>query len=271
VSRRAFIAAMSAVGAGAVAACSKATRRAGPTGPQPSSTLTNPAPPPTTAASGRVAAGSPGVTVHHGPASYVASGPAASRGVALTFHTAGDPAIVGDLLDQAGRLGAKATFFVVGAWAAANPAMVERILAGGHELGNHTWSHIDLAALPPARMLEEIQRCADVLERQTGSIGRWFRPSQIDVPTAAILDQAGSVGYATSLGYDIDPLDYTDPGASLIESRVRAHLHGGAIVSLHTLYVGTSTAFTPIVATTRAVGLRPVTVSEVLAGNLRGT
>jgi peptidoglycan/xylan/chitin deacetylase (PgdA/CDA1 family) len=81
-------------------------------------------------------------------------------------------------------------------------------------------------------MFEEIERCAAVLERQTGSIGKWFRPSQTDVPDAAILDQAGRVGYATSVGYDIDPLDYTDPGASLVESRVRARLHPGAIVSL---------------------------------------
>jgi len=68
----------------------------------------------------------------------------------------------------------------------------------------------------------------------------------------------------TSVGYDIDPLDYTDPGAALVESRVRAQLHGGAIVSLHTLYTGTATAFSPIVASIRAQGLEPVTTSAVL-------
>jgi len=184
--------------------------------------------------------------------------------VALTFHTAGDIGIVQSILDEAGRLGAKATFFVVGIWAAANPAMVEKILAGGHELGNHTWSHINLTALPPQQMFEEIERCAAVLERQTGSISRWFRPSQTDVPDAAILEQAGRVGYATSVGYDIDPLDYTNPGALLVESRVRARLHGGAIVSLHTLYTGTAAAFGPIVTAIRAVGLEPVTTSALL-------
>jgi peptidoglycan/xylan/chitin deacetylase (PgdA/CDA1 family) len=143
--------------------------------------------------------------------------------------------------------------------------VVTRILTEGHELGNHTWSHIDLPALPPGQMFEEIQKCAAVLQRETGSISRWFRPSQTDVPDAAILEQAGRVGYATSVGYDIDPLDYTDPGAALVESRVRAGLHGGAIVSLHTLYAGTATAFTPIVAAIRARGLEPVTTSAVLA------
>jgi len=223
------------------------------------------APAPAVAVPSSAAPTSPPTTVvHQGPAVYVASGPASSTGVALTFHTAGDAAIVESILDQAGRVGAKATFFVVGTWATANPAVVTRILAEGHELGNHTWSHIDLPALAPEQVFEEIERCAAVLQRETGSISRWFRPSQTDVPDAAILEQAGRVGYATSVGYDIDPLDYTDPGASLVESRVRAHLHGGAIVSLHTLFAGTATAFEPIVAAIRAQGLEPVTTSAVL-------
>jgi len=203
--------------------------------------------------------------VPSGPATYVAAGPATSTGVALTFHTAGDAAITQSLLDQAAQLDARLTFFIVGQWAAANPGIVAAILAGGHELGNHTWSHIDLPALPIDEMHSEIRRCADVLRAETGSISKWFRPSQTDVPSEAILVQAGLVGYPTSLGYDIDPLDYTDPGAAVVESRVGAKLHGGAIVSLHTLYEGTATAFGPIIAKIRATGLEPVTASAIFA------
>ena len=265
-----FIAAAAAAGAGVVAACSSTKKRARATGATPSSVPSaGPVPTAPSAAGATSVAPSPTApattVVHQGPAIYVASGRSSSTGVALTFHTAGDATVVESILDQAGRLGAKATFFVVGTWATANPAVVTRILAEGHELGNHTWSHIDLPALPPDQMFEEIQKCAAVLQRETGSISRWFRPSQTDVPDAAILEQAGRAGYATSVGYDIDPLDYTDPGAALVESRVRAQLHGGAIVSLHTLYAGTATAFTPIVAAIRAQGLEPVTTSAVLA------
>jgi len=257
ISRRAFIAALTAAGAGVVAACSTAKKRASPV----QAPL---APVSTTSLPGPTSASLPAAAAHQVPAVYVANASPSSTGVALTFHTAGDAGIVQSILDEAGRLGAKATFFVVGAWATANPAMVEKILAGGHELGNHTWSHINLTALPPQQMFEEIERCAAVLERQTGSISRWFRPSQTDVPDAAILEQAGRVGYATSVGYNIDPLDYTNPGASLVESRVRAQLHGGAIVSLHTLYAGTAAAFGPIVTAIRAGGLEPVTTSALL-------
>ena len=206
----------------------------------------------------------PTTTRPQGPATFVAHGPATSTGVALTFHTAGDPAITQQILADAARLSAKLTFFVVGTWAQANPATVKQILDGGHEFGNHTWSHIDMPHLGPDAVLSEISRCAEVLQQQTGSIAKWFRASQTDVPSAAILEQAGKAGYATSVGYDVDPLDFTNPGSSLVLSRTRAKLHGGAFVSLHTLYRGTAVAFPELVAAIRGRGLEPVTVSTVL-------
>jgi peptidoglycan/xylan/chitin deacetylase (PgdA/CDA1 family) len=199
-----------------------------------------------------------------GPAVFVPHGPSTATGVALTFHTAGDTAITHAILDQAARLNAKLTFFVVGTWLAANPDMAAAIQNGGHELGNHTWSHINLPHLAPDAMYAEISKCGDALRTATGSIGKWFRPSQTDVPSAAILDQAGRAGYATSVGYDVDPLDYQDPGSSLIVSRTRAKVRAGSIVSLHTLYQGTADAFTGIVSAVRAKGLEPVTVSALL-------
>lgn len=245
--RRAFIV---GIGAGAVAAaCSAAKKRSTTTAPAtgvPQLTTTTATPAPL------------------GPAVYTSHGPATSTGVALTFHTAGDPAITRRILDDAARLGAKLTFFVVGTWASANPETLRAILDGGHELGNHTWSHIDIKALPADQMHAEIERCAAVLRQETGSISRWFRPSQTDVPTQALLVQAGQVGYTTSVGYDVDPLDYTDPGAAAVERRVAAKLHGGAIVSLHTLYEGTAIAFPTLVERIRAAGLQPVTTSGVL-------
>jgi len=167
ISRRLFIAAAAVAGAGVVAACSSTKKRAPTNGvaPRPATASSEPL---SSAAAPTITpqpTAGPTTVAPRGPAVYVASGPASSTGVALTFHTAGDATIVESILDQAGRLGAKATFFVVGTWATANPAVVTRILAEGHELGNHTWSHIDLPALPADQMFEEIQKCAAVLQR----------------------------------------------------------------------------------------------------------
>ena len=149
----------------------------------------------------------------------------------------------------------------MGTWAAAHARTVARIVEEGRDLGNHTWSRTELAQLAPGPMFDEIDRCANVLQSLTGSNGKGFRPSQIDVPTAAILTQAGRAGYTTSVGFDVDPLDYTDPGAPAIEERARSRLHAGAIVSLHS---GTAEAFAPVVEAVRARGLEAVTVSTLL-------
>ena len=254
ISRRGFVG--SAAAAGFLAACAGAKRKvSGATAPDGTvssgATLVTTEPATTT-------------TAVQGPATFVAHGPSTSTGVALTFHTAGDPAITEQILADAARLGAKLTFFLVGNWAQGNPNTLKQIIDGGHELGNHTWSHIDMPRLSAAGMLTEITKCADVLSAQTGTISKYFRASQTDVPSAAILEQAGKAGYAKSVGYDVDPLDYTNPGASLVVSRTRAHLHPGAFVSLHTLYRGTATALPQIIAAVRGRGLEPVTVSTVL-------
>jgi len=64
----------------------------------------------------------------------------------------------------------------------------------------------------------------------------------MDVASPLVLEQAAKAGYSTVVGYDIDPHDYQDPGALAIVERVRAGLHPGAIVSLHTAHEGTVTA-----------------------------
>ena len=135
----------------------------------------------------------------------------------------------------------------------------------GHELANHTFTHPALGSVDRARLRSEIVRCRDVLARQTGSGGRWFRPSGVERPTAPMLEEAGIAGYATIVGYDVDPLDYQDPGAAAVARRVEAGLHGGSIVSLHTGHAATVEAFPQIVAAVRARGLEPVLLSDLIA------
>jgi len=255
VSRRLFLA-----GAGAavtLAGCSQAVRRSTATTVSPgagvpgSGAPTTPAP---TSPTGR-------------PATYVPSGSRTGTAVALTFHGSGDLGLTNALLDQAKALRAPITVFAVGNWLAADQAIGHRILADGNELANHTFTHPDLGSLGAGAVAGEISRCADVLTRVQGNNGRWFRPSGLDRPTPLILQQAELAGYATSVGYDVDPLDYQDPGASRVIARVQAGLQPGSIVSLHTGHAGTVQAFEPIVAAVRARGFRPVTVSQLLGPN----
>jgi peptidoglycan/xylan/chitin deacetylase (PgdA/CDA1 family) len=201
-------------------------------------------------------------------ASFVASGPATKPRVALTFHTNGDLGLADELLDVLDARHVKMTSFIVGNWLDANPTMAQRIADGGHEFANHTYTHPTFGDLSAAAMLDEVTRCRDVLVRLTGGPGAAFRPSGTDDGTTSpgeqVLSVAAQAGYATVLGFDVDPLDYDDPGAAVVTQRTLAAVKPGAIVSLHFGHPGTVEALPAILDGLDQRDLIPVTVSTLL-------
>lgn len=209
-------------------------------------------------------AGVPGATAD-GLAAYVPSGPADGRSVALTFHGSGEVGLVQQLLDEAKQAQCPITVFVVGQWLMANPAIGRRMVADGHELANHTFTHPTLSRLAQSAVAKEITGCRDALAHVVNTPGRWFRPSGVETrPSDLILRQSAAAGYPTVIGFDVDPMDYKDPGTDAVASRAIAGLHPGAIVSLHTGHAGTVAALPRIIAAVRSRGLQPVTVSDLL-------
>ncbi|HVZ82896.1 MAG TPA: polysaccharide deacetylase family protein [Terracidiphilus sp.] len=96
--------------------------------------------------------------------------------LALTFDDGPNPAWTPRLLDILAAHNARATFFMVGQFAQAGPALVRRIAAAGHLIGNHTWSHPNLARTASAKIREELTRTSDTLAQLTGQPIRFFRP-----------------------------------------------------------------------------------------------
>jgi peptidoglycan/xylan/chitin deacetylase (PgdA/CDA1 family) len=199
-----------------------------------------------------------------GPATYVNHGPPDVNAVALTFHLGGDPTLVGELLDLLKTSGITSTLFAIGDWLTANATLGHRAVDDGHELGNHTKSHMSMMKLSRADVSAEIVGGGQALIPFIGSIGRWFRPSGTDVPSDVILEEAGLAGYAVSVGYDIDPRDYTEPGVAAVIARVKKGLHPGAIVSLHFGHRDTIDALPQILDLLSGAGLTPVTMTGLL-------
>jgi peptidoglycan/xylan/chitin deacetylase (PgdA/CDA1 family) len=260
-SRRAFLAAAAAA---LTAACTD--QGTGPDAPA-GTPLTRPVSSTTLAPAGPVAA-TTGQATGPGtrPARVVVAGPRTSHQVALTFHLSGDPALVARLLDTTSQAGVPISLFAVGRWLTDHPTLVRRILADGHELDNHTWSHPVLGRLTGPAVAAEIRRCRAALIRATGSGGRYFRPSGMTRPTPLVLAEAAAAGYPLVVAFDVDPHDYTDPGADAVTARVAAGLRPGSIVSLHTGHAGTIAALPAILATTRTHGLHPVPLHRLLVG-----
>lgn len=263
VSRRSLLALGAAV---ALSACSPAAPlpRSASTPQSPGESASGP-PPTTSAPSTGTANPSPSPRATNRRTIEVGHGPRDVQAVALTFHGAGDPRIAAEVLTAAEQAGAAVTVLAVGTWLQAYPAVADRVLHGGHELGNHTLHH------RPMRLMDEATAYAEIVGGQQQvhkhvATPTWFRPSGTPHATPAILAAAGRAGYATSLAYDVDPRDYTDPGPAVVVSRVLSQARAGSIVSLHLGHAGTVAAVPQILAGLSRRGLSAVTVSHLLTG-----
>jgi peptidoglycan/xylan/chitin deacetylase (PgdA/CDA1 family) len=103
-------------------------------------------------------------------------GSGAERKVALTFDDGPDPEQTPRILDILAAHGAKATFFLIGERAARGGAVVRRIAAAGHDLGNHTWSHRSLWLTGPRETALQVKRGHDAIAQAAGAPPRFFRP-----------------------------------------------------------------------------------------------
>ena len=216
-----------------------------------------PAPLPTTVGAGAASAVPPpqrtGELVHAG---------SGRPQVALTFHGAGDLDLARRVLTVLHDRGAVVTVLAVGTWLQHYPDAARLVTDLGHELGNHTWSHPDLAALGRDGIRTEIERCRDRIAAATGGPGAFFRPSQAQHATPEIRAIAAAAGYPTVLSYDIDSRDFTDPGPAAVRRNV-APVAAGGVVSMHLGHPGTLAALPGLLDDLAARGLAPVTASTL--------
>jgi peptidoglycan/xylan/chitin deacetylase (PgdA/CDA1 family)/GT2 family glycosyltransferase len=166
------------------------------------------------------------------------------RMVALTFDDGPDPAWTPRILDVLKREGAPATFFVTGANALGQGALLRRILAEGSELGNHSTSHADLSHRSPDAVRLELNATERLVEAYTGHAMRLFRPPFLGDADPDRRDELHATRVAASLGYvtvglNVDPLDWQSPSPRQIVARTIAQVEAGTaerpaqIVLLH--------------------------------------
>jgi peptidoglycan/xylan/chitin deacetylase (PgdA/CDA1 family) len=155
------------------------------------------------------------------------------RVVALTFDDGPHPERTPKILDTLKKHGVQATFFVIGEKAEVHPEIIKRIIAEGHLIGNHTYSHSNrFPWMAGSRMKEDIHWCDVVLEKITGSRPAMFRPPfGVTNPQLA---KALRWDLRTLAGWDIRSLDTISrwPRERVFE-RVRRRLRPGSVVLLH--------------------------------------
>jgi peptidoglycan/xylan/chitin deacetylase (PgdA/CDA1 family) len=140
--------------------------------------------------------------------------------MALTFDDGPNPAWTPRLLEILAEHQVRATFFLVGKFAATEPALVRRIAAAGHVVGNHSWSHPNLALTASGRVRDELERTNSVLAHITGQPVRFFRPP-FGARRPAVLRIARELGLEPVLWNAITS-DWSEPS----EARIAEQLSG---------------------------------------------
>ncbi|MCC3374594.1 polysaccharide deacetylase family protein [Cohnella sp. REN36] len=199
---------------------------------------------------------------------FVLSASRQSMRIALTFDDVPDPRYTPLVLDILKRKKAPATFFIVGSRAKKHPALVRRIVAEGHAIGNHSYDHPGFSRLPLSAVKRQIVKTGDEIRRIVGFAPRFVRPPYGEIE-AVQLAWAKENGY-TVVNWDVDSSDWRQLPASRVFANVTRSVRPGSIVLLHAgggqgqnLY-GTARALPQIIDWLRAKGYELVTVPELL-------
>ncbi|MGN6243856.1 MAG: polysaccharide deacetylase family protein [Motilibacteraceae bacterium] len=151
--------------------------------------------------------------------------------VALTVDDGPDAELTPRMLDVLARHGARATFDVTGDAALRHPALLREVVAAGHELGNHTRHHHDLAFLSDERIARELRDGVHAIEDVVQAPVPWFRPPRGSLPGAALRA-------AAELGQDVLLWSVTrgagDPGTpGVVRDHLLRTVQAGDVVGLH--------------------------------------
>ena len=197
------------------------------------------------------------------------------KSVALTFDDGPDPTWTPQLLDILKAQKVPATFFVVGMQAQQYPALLRRMVAEGHEVGSHSFTHPNLSMVSATQVRLELDATQRLIASILGRGTLLFRPpfaEDVEPATpeqARVLQQASDLGY-TTVGMGVDPEDWAKPGTQTIVNSVLKQVRAGAgqVVLLHDAggdRAQTVAALPAVIRELRARGYELVTVSA-LAG-----
>ncbi|MET9324689.1 polysaccharide deacetylase family protein [Streptomyces sp. NPDC003038] len=185
--------------------------------------------PMTAEAPARPAAAKPAVRTR--PILELPADPATASSMVLTFDDGPDPRYTPGILDTLARYGVRAMFFVCGEMATENRDLLRRMVAEGHVIGNHTWTHPLIPKLSRPGLASEIGRTSEVVQRSVGQAPVWFR-----APYGAWNRAAFEIGAELGmepLAWTVDSLDWKEPGTTAIVSRVLKGAGPGVIVLSH--------------------------------------
>jgi polysaccharide deacetylase family sporulation protein PdaB len=182
---------------------------------------------------------------------------------AITFDCAWGADDIPDILNTLNKEDVKATFFIVGQWAEKHSEAVKLIAQGGHDIANHSYSHLRMGVIGSEKIRSEILKCSSKLTEISGTKVELFRPPYGDY-SKDVTRIAGEMGYYT-IQWDVDSLDWK-PGISQNEiiNRVNRKVNPGSIILFHNDTAHTSKLLPDIITSLKNSGYELVPVSKMI-------
>ena len=154
------------------------------------------------------------------------------RTIALTFDD-GPSGTTPAVLDVLDAYGARATFFVIGSWVERLPEIVRDTSTRGHEIANHTWTHVDADRTRELETLrDEVARTSAVIEQVAGRRPSLLRPPYGSDP-GRFARVASELGLEATVLWSVQSFDWQDPEPEAIVEQVLDEAEPGAIVLFH--------------------------------------
>lgn len=182
--------------------------------------------------------------------------------VALTFDD-GPNTHTDRLLDIFKEYGGKGTFFVVGDTIDKRKETLKRMAEEGHEIGNHSWNHLQLTDLEEKDLIYQIMMTREKIYDVAGVNSHLVRP-----PYGAYNDNLKAVGEKIGVCYvhwSVDSLDWKHKNTEAIYNEIFDHVNDGSIILCHDLHKTTVDSMEEIIPTLLDRGYQLVTVSELLS------
>lgn len=152
--------------------------------------------------------------------------------IAFTFDDGPHPFYTLQIRDIFREFGGLATFFVIGEQTTRYPETVLSLLEEGHELGNHTFTHQQLAHLPFSFQLEELAKTDDLLVSLTDVFPTLFRPPYMAMNES--LERAAEYFRYRIIGAaNPEAEDWRNPGTGHILAKTRKQIRPGSILLFH--------------------------------------
>ena len=188
--------------------------------------------------------------------------PAGEKYIALTFVDGPKAGTTDVLLDGLAERRASATFFLIGRQIPGNEALVERMAAEGHQVGNHTWNHARLTEATAEIIAQELGQTDQLLQSLLGPGEYWVRP-----PYGGVTAGTEATVGVPMVKWSVDPRDWESLNTDKVVQAVLDTVQPNSIILLHDIYPTSVEAALRLVDLLRQEGYQFVTVRELLALN----